>query len=572
MTTLHLTNQSAESRSAKGCKSKQPPANEPTPIEEKESKELLLPQLLLLHYHNQNQKQHESEAQEEQKLFLKELPQQIAANSTRLDKLFDPASGGGLAELQLVGSKKFQEEENYSPFPKETHPGRLGLELALNEQPRPLTSQSIQCHVLKKKTPSFRKTKPNPTSMQNSSSSYAVNSLIFPQSLLNDEEMNFLRNKITQMIQGNQVDGMAAAAAAAVAVTGVGLEEREVHDELYDDDDEEEEEDEKEGDGHDNGSSSNELSCCYNKEKEEILEIDFSQDDYDVSEVDGPEEYAYKLPPSAPVHKDILLDTSSALQRLSSHANDGYRDKFPKHTDSELNSKLKLKLKQKQKLKLKLQLKPDQTFKNFASNSRYEKKLVFHEDDNNENNVFQDDVDDDDDDDDDEYDGPSCEFTFEYDSNGQLIPIANNIEEKLRQMEISAKRARRSALNGQERNLARNQINYKSNRNIIKTDSRQRRDRPKNANNMLTLKSNDKVEDRTPFNALADLQSLRTLSMENNLNLQKYRLRNEPFTIPRNFFGLIPSDTCCLLCQYEAVYGSKPVQLLKMASAGGKRK
>lgn len=154
----------------------------------------------------------------------------------------------------------------------------------------------------------------------------------------------------------------------------------------------------------------------------------------------------------------------------------------------------------------------------------------------------------------------------------QLIPIANNIEEKLRQMEISAKRARRSALNGQERNLARNQINYKSNRNIIKTDSRQRRDRPKNANNMLTLKSNDKVEDRTPFNALADLQSLRTLSMENNLNLQKYRLRNEPFTIPRNFFGLIPSDTCCLLCQYEAVYGSKPVQLLKMASAGGKRK
>lgn len=35
-------------------------------------------------------------------------------------------------------------------------------------------------------------------------------------------------------------------------------------------------------------------------------------------------------------------------------------------------------------------------------------------------------------------DEPSCEFTFEYDGNGKLVPTSNNIEEKLRQMNLTA--------------------------------------------------------------------------------------------------------------------------------------
>lgn len=33
---------------------------------------------------------------------------------------------------------------------------------------------------------------------------------------------------------------------------------------------------------------------------------------------------------------------------------------------------------------------------------------------------------------------PSCEFTFEYDGNGKLIPTSNNVEEQLRQMNLAA--------------------------------------------------------------------------------------------------------------------------------------
>lgn len=38
----------------------------------------------------------------------------------------------------------------------------------------------------------------------------------------------------------------------------------------------------------------------------------------------------------------------------------------------------------------------------------------------------------------DDYDdkGPSCEFTFEYDKNGKLIPTSNNVEEQLRLMQL----------------------------------------------------------------------------------------------------------------------------------------
>lgn len=40
----------------------------------------------------------------------------------------------------------------------------------------------------------------------------------------------------------------------------------------------------------------------------------------------------------------------------------------------------------------------------------------------------------------DEYDelGPSCEFTFEYDHKGQLVPTSNNVEEQLRLMQLQS--------------------------------------------------------------------------------------------------------------------------------------
>lgn len=74
--------------------------------------------------------------------------------------------------------------------------------------------------------------------------------------------------------------------------------------------------------------------------------------------------------------------------------------------------------------------------------------------------------------------GPSCEFTFEYDGNGTLVPTDNNIVEKLRMMNVK----------GEEKK------------------KKKKKKKPK-----------DKI----------------------------------------------PNGNCCLLCEYEAVYGVKPRQMIK---------
>ena len=107
----------------------------------------------------------------------------------------------------------------------------------------------------------------------------------------------------------------------------------------------------------------------------------------------------------------------------------------------------------------------------------------------------------------DEYDdqGPSCEFTFEYDHNGKLIPTSNNVEEQLRLMQLQnqqfqSQRPQRPP-KGQQKN--------------------QRENRPA----MSKKKKNKKKKNKEPSAA--------------------------------------SGSCCCLFCEYEAIYGVEPRQMVK---------
>jgi hypothetical protein len=99
--------------------------------------------------------------------------------------------------------------------------------------------------------------------------------------------------------------------------------------------------------------------------------------------------------------------------------------------------------------------------------------------------------------------GPSCEFTFEYDKNGKLIPTYNNVEEKIQLLQNKTKLPSINELNLKEL-----------------PDKKDKR------------KKNKK-------------------KLENNVS-------------PPIQGGLIMNSNCCLICEYEIVFGHKPKQLIKL--------
>ncbi|KAI5969963.1 hypothetical protein CANMA_001003 [Candida margitis] len=155
--------------------------------------------------------------------------------------------------------------------------------------------------------------------------------------------------------------------------------------------------------------------------------------------------------------------------------------------------------------------------------------------------------------------GPSCEFTFEYDSSGRLLPTGNNIEEKLRSMNQAAEKLKglKDELNLGTNVASRYQENNPPARN------QQDSSRAPSSGSSTSPKHKSKLKRKSKREISDPLDDLKRLLKEKPQDkLDSSRLRNRVSTTPRNYYGLIPSDKCCLLCQYEAVFGMKPRYLV----------
>lgn len=158
---------------------------------------------------------------------------------------------------------------------------------------------------------------------------------------------------------------------------------------------------------------------------------------------------------------------------------------------------------------------------------------------------------------DDDDGGPSCEFTFEYDGNGKLLPTGNNIEERLKLMSQEATKLRglqdefsttiNEADEPQQNSLTKKQLSTSKASSSSSSLSKRRAKVKRKLKQVIT-------------DPLDDLKRMvKELSQE---KLEKYRLQNRQSATPRNYYGLIPNENCCLLCQYEAVFGMKPRYLV----------
>lgn len=126
---------------------------------------------------------------------------------------------------------------------------------------------------------------------------------------------------------------------------------------------------------------------------------------------------------------------------------------------------------------------------------------------------------------------PSCEFTFEYDLSGKLVPVYSNVEQKLREMYLqrSASRHRGGAtheLNDGDSILLESE-----------TDS--------HSNSQQSLKKKKKKKKKKGRNTSANPDA------------------TEPETPGRAPRPSTPSAGYCLLCEYELIFGSKPHQMMK---------
>jgi len=113
-----------------------------------------------------------------------------------------------------------------------------------------------------------------------------------------------------------------------------------------------------------------------------------------------------------------------------------------------------------------------------------------------------------------ENEGPSCEFTFEYDHNGKLVPTSSNVEEKIRLMNLQSK------INNQKLKLPSiSELNLIDDANATKKKKSKKKKKKKKA---------------------VDGQDEPTLTKDANTD-----------------------HDCCLICEYEIIFGTKPKQLIK---------
>ena len=108
--------------------------------------------------------------------------------------------------------------------------------------------------------------------------------------------------------------------------------------------------------------------------------------------------------------------------------------------------------------------------------------------------------------------GPSCEFTFEYDPSGKLIPTHSNVEEKLRLMSLESRMRIGKMLDQKEEEIL-NKIQPGSS-GAGGSSKKKKKNKNKNKGS-----ANEQIEK--------------------------------------------PDPSCCLFCEYETIYGTRPRQMIK---------
>ncbi|CCE86591.1 Piso0_005088 [Millerozyma farinosa CBS 7064] len=126
---------------------------------------------------------------------------------------------------------------------------------------------------------------------------------------------------------------------------------------------------------------------------------------------------------------------------------------------------------------------------------------------------------------------PSCEFTFEYDSSGKLVPVYSNVEQKLREMYLQRNASRHGG------GAAHELDDGDSGLLESETDS--------HSNPQQSSKKKKKKKKKKGRNTSTNPEATEP---------------DAPHRAPR---PTTPSAGYCLLCEYELIFGSKPHQMMK---------
>ncbi|ODV77551.1 uncharacterized protein CANTADRAFT_35223, partial [Suhomyces tanzawaensis NRRL Y-17324] len=316
-------------------------------------------------------------------------------------RLFELVSKNYETWLQAM-SKKLQDEENYLPFPNENDDPEIKDDSAFNFS---------LLEALEKASNDFsdkiNKLDEEKVFNQIQDKMDNVEDEV-RESFLKESEMDFLRNKISQMIRSNEFTINREGRPPARSGKREGFS-------LYDTKDEE---------GLHEGNTDG-------------YDYDYDdQGDYDIEEING-DEYQYKYSPTH--HIEVELNATSECDE---HGFDGCDCPSYRTIGADRNA--------------------------------YDE------------------------------DGPSCEFTFEYDHTGKLVPIYNNVEEKLRMMTLQSRDSQSFIEHGD--------------------DNKKKKKKKKKKNKNTQGQQNSQPNQSQPPNQ------------------------------PPHF---------CLFCEYETIFGTKPRQMIK---------
>ncbi|CAN3374121.1 hypothetical protein DIURU_000941 [Diutina rugosa] len=136
-------------------------------------------------------------------------------------------------------------------------------------------------------------------------------------------------------------------------------------------------------------------------------------------------------------------------------------------------------------------------------------------------------------------DGPTCEFTFEYDNSGKLVPTYSNVEEKLRLMGLQHK----LGTNGAMKLPSISELNL-IDQAAATSSSAHPQSAPSSSSSSKKKKHKKKKKAEQKQAAATNHASSHSQSA------------------PPASSMLAPTD-CCLFCEYQFVYGKKPRQMIK---------